>query len=270
MTRTGATLWVSLLLLGIAGGPLSAQKGKKITGGPSDAVFRDNGSATDPGADRIRSDGFLTQACASGADGEQSRYCGGNYMNPDTGLTYGGVGQECSRISYGSNGSYAFRTMSSKCDPPADLEVGQRRVRVDFTKALEGVCRNGVTGDEKVPITIAGIPRELDACGENTIDDVQIIADTMFSGATTPVRLHLSLFSPDLANTTQFLLEFTAALPVVDNGSSRTVSADGQSAILYRTTVGRGGKLTKDYIGEYVMPFAVTAREAPMPEFGGQ
>ena len=167
MRPRGTALIAVLLAVGLTGTEMSAQKGKKpspgIAGGPSDAVFADLEGVDGIRMDRIRSDGYLTSACASGLPGEESRYCGGTYTDAETGLTYGGVGPECSRISYGSNGDYAFRTISSKCEtypplPPPDL---QRRLVLDFSEHLTGVCRNDDAADDVIERTVNGESKSL-------------------------------------------------------------------------------------------------------------
>src|SRR5688572_31191932 len=80
----------------------------------------------------------------------------------------------------------------------------------------------------------------------------------------------ISLHEPPLANTTQFLLEFALPLEVSGQGDTRTLTATpAHTAVLWEVTLTRSGKLQKvgAPIGEYVMPFQLTARKAPMPVF---
>lgn len=262
-TRWMAALAI-VLAIGITGTDTSAQKGNKpspsVTGGPSDAVFADL-----DGLDRIKSDGYPTTACSSGVLGEESRYCGGSFTDPETGLTYGGVGPECSRISYGSNGDYSFRTISSKCASyPPLADVGHRRLVLDLTDHLTGRCRNADASDDFITRTVGGDPKTLNACGPNTVDDVRIIASGMFAGDSAAVTVYISLHAPPYANTTQFLLEFGQPVPVIDHGPSRTLMATtAQTAVLWEMVTGKNGKLQKAAtpIGEYALPFSLTARK---------
>jgi hypothetical protein len=262
-------LIAALLAIGLTGTEMSAQKGKKpspgIAGGPSDAVFADL-----EGLDRIRSDGYLTSACASGLPGEESRYCGGTYTDAETGLTYGGVGPECSRISYGSNGDYSFRTLSSKChtfpSPPLS-DVGQRRLVLDFSEHLTGVCRNDDAADDVIERTVNGESKSLNVCGVNYVDDVRIVASGMFTNSSSAVTIYISLHAPPSANTTQFLLEFAAPIGVIDHGTTRELLSAG-TAVLWEMVPAKNGRLVKAVqpVGEYSMPFSLTARTAPMPQ----
>ena len=266
-----AGLIVGLMAVGALTPEIAAQKGKPTppaSGGPSDAVFADLA-----GVDRIRSDGFQTIECGSGVAGEESRYCGGSFTDPETGLTYDGVGPECSRILHGSGGEYTFRTISSKCGsypPVATHEAGHRQLVLDFSQDLSGVCRNGDTGDNLISRTVGNVTRTLNACGVNRISDVRILASNVFSGTSSSTVIYISLHEPPLANTTQFLLEFALPLEVSGQGDTRTLTATpAHTAVLWEVTLTRSGKLQKvgAPIGEYVMPFQLTARKAPMPVF---
>ena len=273
MRPRGTALIAVLLAVGLTGTEMSAQKGKKpspgIAGGPSDAVFADLEGVDGIRMDRIRSDGYLTSACASGLPGEESRYCGGTYTDAETGLTYGGVGPECSRISYGSNGDYAFRTISSKCEtypplPPPDL---QRRLVLDFSEHLTGVCRNDDAADDVIERTVNGESKSLNVCGVNSVDDVRIVASGMFTSSSSAVTIYISLHAPPYANTTQFLLEFAAPIGVIDHGTTRELLSAG-TAVLWEMVPAKNGRLVKAVqpVGEYSMPFSLTARTAPMPQ----
>jgi hypothetical protein len=257
------TVMIAAIIVG-AGVGAHAQKNKPpaMTGGPSDAVFAD---LTGASGDQIRSDGFITQECSSGMGGEASRYCGGTYTDPATGLTYGGVGPECSRISYGSNGQYAFRTISSKC-PSYPPPGGGRRLTLDFSKHLSGACKNADLSDDVIQVTVDSVTKSLNVCGENRVDDVQIVADGMFTGSSATVIVYFSLHAPPASNVMQFVMEFTRPLSVGDLGSAKVLTSSG-SAVLWRMSVGKGGKVQKAAtpIGEYQMNFALTARMAPMP-----
>jgi hypothetical protein len=110
MLKTGRGVAASALMaVGIGGTSATAQKGgKPRVGSPSEGVFADSGEAGTSGADQLRSDRYETVLCHK--DGEPSRYCGGTFTDPETGLTYGGVGRECPRINARSS-DYAFRTL---------------------------------------------------------------------------------------------------------------------------------------------------------------
>lgn len=258
-----ASLLTVVVVAGIATIGVEAQKGKPspptVTGGPSDAVFRDFD------ADRIRSDGYMGGTCAS-VTSEERRYCGGTYT--ENGLTYVGVGPECSRISYDNSGSYAFRTRSSKCDFTAATEL--RSLALDFSERSGYLvrCENADSTDDVIARTVNGQTRVLNVCGPNLIDDVQILADGMFTASTAVVTLHISLHAPPDANTTQFLLEFSAPLTVTYGQGYRVLTAQpGDTAVLWEMVAGKGGKLQKapTPVGHYHMPFSLKARNTPIP-----
>ena len=265
--RTGRTMFavVVAVIATTAGSSTQGNKAPAIVGGPSDAVFADL-----TGVDRIRSDGYFSPPSACGKPGEESRYCGGTLFDPETGLTYEGVGPECSRISYASSGDYSFRTISTKCAtyPPVP-DVGQRRVWLDFGgNNSAAVCADSnLDNDNVAPSVTAPIPtgRKLNVCGANLVDDVRIEAPGMFKGTASTVTVYISLDAPPIANTTQFLLEFSSPAQVFDLGLSRQLVYSG-TAVLWKMVVGKGGKLQKSStpIGEYSMPFALTARKTPM------
>ena len=270
MLKTG---WVAatavLLATGIGQTVTIAQKGKPptVTAGPSDAVFADVGEKGAPGADRIRSDGYGSETSACYRDGEASRYCGGTFPDPETGLTYDGVGPECSRITADSS-HYAFRTISSKCasDTPVP-DVGQRRLVLDFSDQFEVPrCENADPADDLISVTVGTDQRWLNVCGLNEVDDVRIVAGDMFTSTSSTVTVYISLHAPPLANTTQFLLEFAQPLAVHDLGSARELMASSalSRAVLSQVTVTRSGKLQKSFVGEYSMPFSLAARKPPM------
>lgn len=250
--------WIVMfaLTLAVAGAGTDAQK-NRTTGGASDAVFGDLGGEN---PDRIRSDEFMTQECSSVSD-EASRYCGDSAAD----LIDDGIGPECSRVSYGSNGQYLFRTLTSNCPSFPPLGEG-RKLTLDFTQHLTGACRNSDPADDVVWVTVDDKPRDLHVCGSNLVEDVQIIADGMFTGSSSVVTIYFSLHSPPLSNVMQFVMEFTRPLPVANTLSARVLSATNvETAMLWRRTTGKGGKVQMSLIGEYQMPFSLTARKAPMP-----
>ena len=258
-----------LLAIGI-GQTVTAQKGKPptVTAGPSDAVFADVGESGTPGADRIRSDGYGHETSACYRDGEASRYCGGTFFDPETGLTYEGVGPECSRITVESS-YYAFRTISSKCASDTPVPgIGQRRLVLDFTDSI-GVarCQNADPADDSISVAVDSDTRWLNVCGLNEVDDVRIVAGGMFTSTSSTVTVYISLHAPPLANTTQFLLEFAQPLYVGDSGMARELIATPalSRAVLSQVTVTRSGKLQKSFVGEYSMPFSLRARKPPLP-----
>jgi hypothetical protein len=262
---------LAMVLTAVDTAPIGAQKGKpvpKVTGGPSDAVFGDL-----DGVDRIRSDGYVTDLCnpnhPDGAPaGEASRYCGGTFTDPDTNLTYEGVGPECSRISYGSNGEYSFRTISSKCEtyPPLPDGVVQRRVILDFGGWINAArCQDNDPSNDWVSPQVEPGTKPLNVCAENLVDDVRIVAGGMFTAASATITIYISLVGPPDANTTQFLLEFTSPAQVSDNASYRELVYSG-TAVLWEMVRRRNGSVQKapTAIGEYAMPFSLRARKAPM------
>jgi hypothetical protein len=269
MRLTGVAL-LAVVLMAVATAPIGAQKGKpapKVTGGPSDAVFGDL-----DGFDRIRSDGYPTELCnpnypSSAPAGEESRYCGGTFTDPETGLTYEGVGPECSRISYGSNGEYAFRTISSKCETYSPLpDVVQRRMLLDFGGWINAArCQDNDPGNDLVSPQVEPSTKQLNVCGVNLVDDVRIVAANMFTAASAQITIYISLDGPPDANTTQFLLEFTSPGQVSDTISYRELTYSG-TAVLWEMVRKRNGSVQKasSPIGEYAMPFSLRARKAPM------
>ncbi len=219
----------------------------------ADAVFRD------AAGDRMDSDGYVTTLCDNDSNSatEPSRCCGAN--DP----IYTGLGPECSRIRYDlPSGDYVFRALSSSCStypPPAtrkavlDLSDSVNVARCENTNPADNLIARSVED----PDTHQVITRYLDVCGSNVIDDLRLEAAGMFgSGNSSIVMVSLSLHAPPLANTTQFVLEYQAPIPVTGTGSRR-LEATIQSAVLWEMVVGKGGKLVKAAtpVGEYLVPF---------------
>ena len=201
MRTTGVAL-LAIVLATTGTAQMAAQKGKPtptVTGGPSDAVFADV-----VGLDRIRSDGYPTALCGTGNAGEESRYCGGTFTDPETNLTYEGVGPECSRISYDSKGTYSFRTISSKCEtyPPLGVIDVQRRLILDFGGCINAArCADASPANDLVTPQVEPTTKQLNVCGENLVDDVRIVAEGAFTGSSAKITVYISLVSPPEANT---------------------------------------------------------------------
>ena len=105
----------------------------------------------------------------------------------------------------------------------------------------------------------------LDLCGATLVADVRIEASGMFTRSTAVVSVPFSLHAPPLANTTQFVLEFAAPLPVAPAATGRTLTSSDQVARLYEMLPGKGGKLVKYYVDDYLLSFSLTASAVPVP-----
>lgn len=97
---------------------------------------------------------------------------------------------------------------------------------------------------------------ELNACGNNTIDDVRIHTADAFSSRAltngTRVQIYLS-FNPNL-NNTEFYLEYEQPLSVSGGATNRIITADASAiAELYRATKVKN-KYVLTSIGRYYMP----------------
>jgi hypothetical protein len=241
--------------------PLGAQKARPAASVDiaADAVLRD------AVGDHLRSDGITSRACEGEAS--VSRYCGGAHA------TYPGLGPECSRISYAStSGDYSFRTQSSRCEVDPANPPTLRSAIIDLSAFVPGStprCDDTVAENDVITRTVVdpeeneSDTRHLNVCGANLVPDVRIEASGLFARTTAAVIVPFSLHEPPIANTTQFVLEFAASLPVTGTTGRPTLTSTGQTARLYEVTPGKGGKPIKTYVGEYTITFSLTA--APVP-----
>jgi hypothetical protein len=140
-------------------------------------------------------------------------------------------GESCVQSWYAlPKGNFFLRTVTSQaiCNPG-------RSIVIDLSDS-EGVLNCQVAG--------------LDACGVNSVQDVRLVADRLFSASATALEVPFSLHA-DFQNTA-FTLQFVETLPVGGTGNTRTMSTDGQ-AELWQINGRR-----KTLIGRYNMPMSVT------------
>ena len=129
-------------------------------------------------------------------------------------------------------------------DPPA-----QRSLTPHFSDPV-GTVANCFLDD--------GHGHQLDVCGENTVVDARLIADTLFksSAVETPVTIHFDLY-PNFVNHTAFMLTFVDPVPVSAEGTARTLStANAVAELKVRKTTGK--KSTFVSVGQYYMSLSMT------------
>jgi len=152
------------------------------------------------------------------------------------------------------SGYYFLRSTIFSC-----VSTNPRTIILDFTNAL--VRTPDGSGSDTCHVDDAlGDSGQLNICGPNSVPDVRIIANTMFSSGAltqgTTVTIPFSL-SPDF-NGTDFELDFEAAVPVSGGSTIRTLNAPaGLVADLYKYNK-HGGKVS---LGRFVMPFQLTVTE---------
>jgi hypothetical protein len=143
------------------------------------------------------------------------------------------------------SGATALRTASHTVCPDSFwlANPAVRTIAVDFSHpvgSFPSTCAEG----------------ELNACGNNTIDDVRIHTADAFSSRAltngTRVEIYLS-FNPHL-NNTEFYLEYEQPLSVTGGATSRIITAQATAiAELYRATKVKN-KYVLTSIGRYYMP----------------
>lgn len=146
------------------------------------------------------------------------------------------------------SGFYFLRTVKYGCTTTAP-----RAIVLDFSDAISRTCSCPCS----VPDPNDNSGATLDLCGQNSLPDVRVIADTLFRNNAlslgTTVTLPFSL-QPDFRGT-DFGLDFEQAVPVTGGSTERVLQA-GPDAIaeLYQTTK-TGQKIS---LGRFRMPFTLT------------
>lgn len=146
------------------------------------------------------------------------------------------------------SGFYFLRTVKSGCTTTAP-----RSIVLDFSDAISRACDCPCF----VPDSNDNSGATLDLCGQNSLPDVRVIADTLFRDNAlsrgTTVTLPFSL-QPDFRGT-DLGLDFEQAVPVT-RGSTQGVLQAAPDAIaeLYQTTK-TGQKIS---LGRFRMPFTLT------------
>jgi len=159
----------------------------------------------------------------------------------------------CVRDRVNQGGLYFLRTGYHTCVP-----AFQRKIKVDFsTPVLPGPTDCSV--DDAF-----GQDGELNICGSNTLPDLRIIADTMFSNTAlasgTPVTLYFSLI-PDSSNQA-FKLEFEQNVGVTAGANSniRILEAGSGAVAEAYKNVPPNQKVS---LGRFYMPFKITVTKIP-------
>ena len=197
---------------------------------PAEATF------ADAIGDRIRSDG-------GGPFGAETSY-------PDS--------EPCVVSSVGKKGSFFLRTAfsESSCTPitPDNSDL-DRALVLDFSYAIVRTP-DGSGGIDPCLVDDAygQLGPKLNICGPNTLTDVRIIADKLFTtSSSTPVTVPFQLATS--YRNTAFQLAFEQPVSKDPSGSTRTLTA-GPLAIaeLYKYRP-KGPKIS---LGRFYMPFIVT------------
>jgi hypothetical protein len=153
-------------------------------------------------------------------------------------------------------GYFFLRTTTFNCST-----TNSRSITLDFSNAIVRTP-DGSGGSDSCQVNDAfGDSGELNICGPNSLPDVRIIANTMFSNTAltqgTSVSIPFSL-QPDFSGT-DFELDFEQAVPVnaLSTTSRSLVAPSGMVAVLYKYNK-HGGKIS---LGRYYMPFQITVQE---------
>jgi hypothetical protein len=141
-------------------------------------------------------------------------------------------------ISYVSGNSYFFRTVSSSGTTATNI----RSVNMDFSQVVSG-----------------GVPAGLSS-GASIVGDVRVLASSLFSAfargatsGTTTVSMPFSL-SPDFTGTSDFQLDFDAAVTVTGDSTTRTMTAGPNATATLSDLRGKRAVV----VGKFKMPFSLT------------